>query len=60
MLAVGRLSGDFASRASWRGDPRRSRDRVRAEAASAERPARIVFVGAGGIARCRATTSWSA
>jgi len=51
MLAVGRLAGDFASA---RFVPRRSEEGAAiafaAEAASAERPARIVFVGAGGIA----------
>src|SRR4051794_12340723 len=51
MLAVGRLAGDFASA---RFVPRRTDDGVAiafaAEPASTERPARVVFVGAGGIA----------
>ena len=51
MLAVSRLSGDFASA---RFVPRQSEQGAAiafaAEAASAERPARIVFIGAGGIA----------
>jgi general secretion pathway protein J len=52
MLAVSRLAGDFASA---RFVPRRFEEGAAiafaAEAASAERPARIVFIGAGGIAR---------
>ena len=51
MLAVGRLAGDFASA---RFVPRRSEGGAAiafaAEAASAERPARVLFVGVGGIA----------
>jgi general secretion pathway protein J len=51
MLAVGRLAGDFASA---RFVPRRSEQGTTiafaAQAASAEQPARIVFVSAGGIA----------
>jgi hypothetical protein len=51
MLAVGRLAGDFASA---RFVPRRTEEGAAiaftAQAASAERPARVLFVGAGGIA----------